>query len=174
MKDKMTIAIDCERNGLRGQFISIAVAAMDEDQTVSEYVWAVEPKSITDIQEWVYDNVLPYHPEVTHKTTLEMLIAFGKWWRKFSKNYNVTVIGHMVCPVETDLFSELYKLGLMGEFEGPYRFFDINVLLEIVTQKHDCLDEYVQKKGLNFQTHNPLEDAKSALFGYKYLLEDLI
>ena len=119
MKDKMTIAIDCERNGLRGQFISIAVAAMDEDQTVSEYVWAVEPKSITDIQEWVYDNVIPYHPEVTHKTTLEMLIAFGKWWRKFSKNYNVTVIGHMVCPVETDLFSELYKLGLMGEFEGP-------------------------------------------------------
>lgn len=173
MKTKVTMSLDCERNGLRGQFISIAAVVQHDGENPQQLVWAVEPKSIVDLNEWVHDNVLPHHPHPTNHSTVEMLVDFSKWWRRMNKEFEITVLGHMIAPVETDLFSELHSFGLIGEFEGPYRFFDINLLLEIVTGKHDSLDAYVQSKGLHFQSHNPLEDAKAVLFGYKYLLQDV-
>lgn len=174
MKSKLTMAIDCERNGLRGEFLSIAVVSIDKDEIISESCWAVDPENVENINPWVKDNVLPFHPEVTNPTHTSMLIDFGNWWKRMIEQFDITLVGHMIAPVETDLFSKLYELELIGEFEGPYTFFDLNVLLDIVTGKHDSLDAYMQTKGFNFQSHNPLEDAKSALFGYKYLKEDLI
>lgn len=168
------MAIDCERNGLRGQFLSIAAVSMDEDEIISEICWAVDPANIGNINPWVKENVLPHHPVVTNSTTLSMLMDFANWWLNMQHQFEVTLIGHMIAPVETDLFSELFNLKLIGEFEGPYRFFDINILLDIVTHRHDSLNDYVKSKGLHFNAHNPLEDAKATLFGYKYLKKDLI
>ena len=169
------MSLDCERNGLRGEFLSIAVCFTEETgrNNLSEVVWAVNPDNIENINPWVKENVLPFHPEITNESEQQMLQEFSDFWKKKSQEYEITLVGHMIAPVETDLFSELYKLGLIGEFQGPYKFYDINILLDIVTGKHDSLDAYVQSKGLHFQSHNPLEDAKCTLFGYKYLLQDV-
>ena len=172
MKNQVTIGLDCERNGLRGQFISVA-AVYYVGKNKYQQTWAVNPKNISDLNEWVHDNVLPFHPQVTHETTVEMLIAFAEWWKQLKSQYEITIVGHMICPVETDLFSELYKLGLIGEFQGPYRFFDINVLLDIVTGKHDALNLYLKKKGHKLESHDPAQDAEAALLGYHLLKEEI-
>jgi len=174
MKTKVTMAIDCERNGLRGQFISIAAVVQYDGENPQQLVWAVEPKSIVDLQEWVHDNVLPHHPVPTNHSTVEMLVDFSKWWRRMNKEFDVTVIGHMIAPVETDLFSELHSFGLIGEFEGPYTFFDVNVLLHIVTGKHDSLNAYLKSKGHEFKSHDPIQDAKATLIAFELLKQDLI
>lgn len=170
MKEKLTIAIDCERNGLRGEFLSIAVVMNNG----KEKVWAVLPESIKEINPWVKDNVLPHHPQITHSTEFQMLWGFAKFWKNVNELFEVTVLGHMIAPVETDLFSKIYDLGFIGEFEGPYRLFDINILLQIVTGKHDSLNAYLVSKGHEFKAHDPIEDAKATLLAFDLLKQDLV
>lgn len=170
MKEQINIAIDCERNGLRGEFLSIALVMSNGKQKT----WAVLPESIKEINPWVKENVLPFHPEITHSTEVQMLWSFAKFWQNVNEHFDITLVGHMIAPVETDLFSKLYELGVMGEFEGPYKFFDLNVLLELVTGEHDSLNAYLKTKGYEFKSHDPIEDAKATLIAFDLLKQDLI
>ena len=170
-KQTLVIAIDCERNGLRGQFLSIGIVT----NLQTSFEWAIETEGMA-LDHWVEENVLPHLAPSTHKTEKEMLQDFAEWWLDQNSKYNVVLIGHMMSPVETDLFSQMYQLGFIGTFDGPYQMHDLSTILMYNGFKHDKLDAFLEDSGYTFsgKTHSALGDAERVMTAWKHFNCDSI
>lgn len=176
MKTKALLVLDCERNGLRGEeFLSIAAilkVPTEKGYKDVERYWEANTESM-DLNPWVKENVVP-HLKGSSRTEEEMLEAFSYFWLECNQEYDLTVITHMGIPVESGLFDKLYKLGLIGEFEGPYRWFDTSMLLAMKGFRHDSEKEFMMRvagwdEG-DFTLHNALEDARITACIYTSLI----
>lgn len=175
-KTKALFVLDAERNGLRGDnFLSIAAILKVEKEkgyTDTEMYWEADTTPMT-LNPWVKENVVP-HLKGTTRTEENMLEDFAYFWLQCNQEYDLTVVTHMGIPVESGLFDKLYKLGLIGEFEGPYRWFDTSMLLALKGFNHDSEKEFMMRvagwdEG-DFTLHNALEDARITACVYTSLI----
>lgn len=176
------LSIDAETNGLHGQIFSIG--AVYVDTTMGKAEQFIEKVSIVEFADpWVVDNVLPHLEGIealdktvdddvygTEKLLLKKFIEFYKECKEKAGD-KLIVLGHMVCPVEANIFIKARNYGLMEDFDGPYPLHDVASMLLLLKEKTDSVDEYVKKCELksklnlnNFckKPHNPLYDSEQA------------
>ena len=167
-KAKAIFALDCERNGLRGEeFLSIGVVLVvkydDGENKISHHYWECDLSKV-NLDPWVEENVVPHMVGQSTASQHNMLKEFSHFWGKCNDKFEITVVTHMGAPVESNLFDKLYELGFIGAFEGPYRWFDTNVLLALNGHQHDSevkfLDSLPSLGERDHKLHNALDDAR--------------
>lgn len=171
------LSIDAETNGLYGQIFAIG-AVYRNSETGEENKFIKKVSIEEEINPWVLQNVVPQLEDVEQldttvdhdtygmeKLLLKEFTDFYKECKRKSGN-DLTVIGHMVCPVEANLFIKMRKYNLIEEFEGPYPLHDIASMMLMFGENPTSVDLYVKKYNLlksDFKPHNPLFDAEQAL-----------
>ena len=178
------LSIDCETNGLYGQIFAIGAVYKDSDGYEFKYQARVSIEG--EVNSWVQENVIPNIKdiELLDKTVDDDAIGMERLLlRDFKKFYDemkkvsgneLIIIGHMVCPVEANLFIKMKKYGLMEDFEGPFPLIDVaSMLFMIEDEDPTTIDGYIErwclKTPLGLNPHNPLYDAKAALTVFKDL-----
>ena len=179
------LSIDCETNGLYGQIFAIGAIYKDL-KTKEEIIYQARVSIEDEVNSWVQENVIQNIKdiELLDKTVDDDAIGMEKLLLKdFKKFYDrikaiteneLIVIGHMICPVEANLFIKMRKYGLMEDFEGPYPFIDVaSMLFMIEDEDQTSVDKYIEKWSLktplSLNPHNPLYDAKAALTVFRDL-----
>lgn len=170
MKDvKRVLSFDAETNGLWGQAFAIGAILYNEDGTEADrFIGRCPIEGAVD--DWVRDNVLPQVASIpeTHRSYEGLLRAFFAW-RAPLKVAGVQELVHMGCPVEAKLYLDAHKLGIIGDWDGPYPLLDCSAIPEI----GDSVDSYNEKNGISPDpaefaggTHNPLYDSAAAYVAY--------
>ena len=180
------LSIDCETNGLYGQIFAIG-AKYKDFKSGEEAIYQARVSIEEEVNPWVKENVLPHVQNIElldttvddDATGMEKLLLtdFKKFYDyiKYIAGANeLIVIGHMVCPVEANLFIKMRKYRLMEDFEGPYPLIDVaSMLFMIEDEDPTTIDGYLEKwclkKPLGLNPHNPLYDAEAALTVFKDL-----
>lgn len=179
------LSIDCETNGLYGQIFAIGAIYKDL-KTKEEIIYQARVSIEEKINPWVEENVMPNVKdiELLDKTVDDDAIGMEKLLLKdFKKFYDrikaiteneLIVIGHMICPVEANLFIKMRKYGLMEDFDGPYPFIDVaSMMFMIEDEDPTSVDKYIEKWSLktplSLNPHHPLYDAKAALTVFRDL-----
>ena len=185
MNNMRVLSIDCETNGLYGQIFAIG-AKYKDFKNGEEAIYQARVSIEDEVNSWVQENVLPHvqNIELLDKTVDDDVIGMEKLLLSDFKRFydmiknvagsELKVIGHMVCPVEANLFIKMRKYGIMEEFEGPYPLYDVaSMLFMIEDEDPTTVDGYIErwsfKKPLGLNPHNPLYDAKATLTVFKDL-----
>jgi hypothetical protein len=110
----------------------------------------------------------------TFNNYVQLLRAFMDW-RKALKDEGTVELVHMGVPVESQLFIDAHKYGIIGDWDGPYPLVDCSSIPEI----WDSVDGYNAKYGIEPDaaafaggTHNPLYDAAAAAVAYVHWLKN--
>jgi len=93
----------------------------------------------------------------------------GDWG--MTQREDLVIIAHCPTPVESNLFQQLYEMGLINEFEGGY-LLGIEGLLDKAGEKPNEATAYATKHGLELPSgspHNPLYDCRLATSMYRHL-----
>ena len=173
------LSIDAETNGLYGQIFAIGGIYKD---TISgeEIRYSKRVSIVEDVNPWVAENVLPHVQDIeqldktvdddvygVEKTLLKDFRDFYlECKKKTGNNFDLLVIGHMVCPVEANLFIKMKNYELIGDFEGPFPLHDVASMLLMAGENTTSVDIYVEKHKLENtegSIHNPLFDCEQAL-----------
>jgi hypothetical protein len=159
-------SFDAETNGLRGQAFAIAAVIRDQEGNLTEWLGRCPIEGT--VNQWVAENVIPEMEgiPVNYNNYSELLKGFIDFYKSNPADEYVV---HMGDPVEAKLFADAYNMGIMGEFDGPYRRRDISALPEI----GESVDTYNTNNGIEVPaltggTHNPLYDSYAALFAYEH------
>lgn len=167
---KNILSFDAETNGLWGQSFSIgAVFYSPEGEEIDRFIGRCPIEE--DVNGWVAENVLPQMESipVNYASYEELLKAFMAW-RAIHKEGSIELV-HMGVPVEARLFIDAHKMGIIGDWDGPYPLVDACTLPEI----GDSVDGYNAKYGISPDperyaggTHNPLYDSAAAAIAYSH------
>lgn len=132
---------------------------------VDEIVLRLPDTEVTN--EWVRGNVLPAltNLPVTHSNYADMLAAFAAFYLKY-RSQETEFICHVGFPVETGLLRDMYSLGLIGEWDGPFPLHDLASVLLAKGFDPTSADAYIAAKEIKLQhhgqTHDPLYDCEVA------------
>lgn len=168
---KNIFSVDAETEGLWGKIFAIAAIVYDtEGKEIEHFIFrcSAEIKN-----EWVRENVLPAINDIPVSGNYnEMMTAFADFYKKHKDNADV--LWHMGHIVEAELFRELYRNSLIGEWDAPYTPIELASVLEIFGEDPDSVDKYAQKEHLKIKeygtTHNPLYDCEVAAKAYFHLI----
>lgn len=169
-KNFLCLSIDAETNGLWGQAFSIGATLTLGSDILATFVARCPIEEKTD--SWVLENVLPKMEAIpeTHESYESMLKSFIDFYME--KKQGAQVIVHMGLPVESRLFQDAHKMGILGDWDAPYPLVDIAALPEISTS----VDSYNKKSGIEVPdfggTHNPLYDAMAAALAYNHWMNN--
>ena len=173
MKTKI-FSFDAETDGLRGMQIAIG-AIVENVQTGKRDTFCARVKSAPKNQ-WVLENVWPKLENskmAVFDNNADLLQAFSEFY--MSNKDGAHVIYHMGVPVEAKLMQDMYELGFIGEFDGPYPALDLAPMLLMAGEDPTSVDSYIAKHGLDVpsigDTHHPLYDAEAALVVFKHLMK---
>ena len=167
-------SFDAETDGLWGRVIAIGALVYDESGTkIARFVGRLPETAVTN--DWVIKNVLPQLADVaiTHETYEALLSDFAKFY--LANKEGCDIIVHMGVPVEAGLLIEMHRLGLIGDWDGPYPLLDLCDFLKAAGEDPTSVDKYATKRGLavggEFEggTHNPLYDAAVTAAVYRHL-----
>jgi hypothetical protein len=174
------ISIDAETNGLRGQAFMLAGVAYEEGREISRFVGRCSIEG--NINPWVAENVLPSIEgiEEDHDSYESLLRAFMAWhqefqqWNSWDAKEEFQTLWHMGHVVETKLFDDAFKMGIIGEFESPYCPIEVATLLQAKGFSPDSVDGYVKEHNLELPevaggTHNALYDCIVAAAVFHHL-----
>lgn len=139
---------------------------------------------------WVKENVLPniqnmknfnivripclYNKRIEQeKTYYKFLEQFRDFYMKYKKEYDI--LYHMGHIVESNLFKEMRRLNLLGDFDAPYTPIEVSAYLELAGEPADSVDRYAKKYKVKDikdygSTHNPLYDCEVAYKVYRHIL----
>lgn len=176
------LSIDAETNGLYGQIF--AIGAIYKDTETKEEIRYVKKVSIVEeVAPWVLENVIPnlegiepINEDVVNFDGPEVLLLhdFIKFYNECKEKAEgeLLVIGHMVCPVEANIFIKARKYKLMEDFDGPYPLHDVASMLLIKRENPTSVDRYVEKYNLEKtegNAHNPLFDCEQTLKAFEHI-----
>ena len=179
------LSIDAEVNGLYGQIFAIG-AIYKDTETKEEIKYVKKVSIIEEVNPWVLENVIPQLTDIEQldKTVDDDIIGAEKLLLKdFIRFYNeckeksgnsLTVVGHMVCPVEANIFIKARKYKLIEDFDGPYPLHDVASMLLVKGENPTSVDSYVKKYNLEEtkgNSHNPLFDCEQALKVFENIMK---
>ena len=94
------------------------------------------------------------------KAYKNMLKDFAEFYLKYKDT--AEVLYHMGHIVEANLFREMHRLELIGDWDAPYTPIEVADHLRAINEPCDSVDSYVKKHDLKISdygtTHNPLYD----------------
>ena len=165
------MSIDAETNGLWGQAFSIGAVLFENGEEVEKFVGRCPIQET--VNSWVEENVLPQMTGIAENySSYEELLRAFFIWRATHKD-GATELVHMGVPVESRLYIDAHRMGIIGDWDGPYPLVDISAIPEIGTS----VDSYNEANGCapdpaTFAggTHNPLYDAAAAANAYMHWL----
>lgn len=166
LDNQTIISIDAESNGLWGQAFSVSALVFNpEGKEVDRLVLRCPIEE--SVNPWVKDNVLPTMTDIeeTHSSYEEMLEAFFQFMKKHKDAVTLTHMGHIV---EARLLKDAHTLGIIGDFEAPYLWYDVCLFVG------DSTDKYNLENGLLVEqnTHNPTYDCLSAYTAFKHFVKE--
>lgn len=169
---KKIFSFDAETDGLRG--MQIAIGAIVELHTGERETFCARVKQPPQNQ-WVLENVWPQLVKskmVVFDNNLDLLQAFAEFYK--ANKEDAYVIYHMGDPVEAKLMQDMYELGFIGEFDGPYPAIDVAPMLLMAGANPTSVEEYIDANNLTCvdygTTHHPLHDAEVALVAFNHLI----
>ncbi|MBR2544462.1 hypothetical protein IKF04_04165 [Candidatus Saccharibacteria bacterium] len=169
---KKMLTFDAETNGLWGQAFAIGAILYNEDGTEAASFVGRCPIG-EEVNPWVAENVLPQMEAipVTHVSYEALLRSFMDW--RATHKDGATELVHMGVPVEARLFLDAHRMGIIGDWDGPYPLVDVSAIPEI----GDSVDGYNAAHGISPDsvefaggTHNPLYDSAAAAAAYRHWL----
>ena len=165
LNKKSILSIDAETNGLWGQAFSISALLYDADgKQVAEFVGRCPIEE--EINPWVAENCLPKMIDIpeNYKSYKEMLKDFFD----FLQQYKDTVVSsHMGHIVESKLLHDAHDMGIIGDWDAPYLWYDVCLFFD------DSTNKYCEENGIDIgeeNTHNPIYDCKSAYKAFKHFI----
>jgi len=165
-------SFDAETDGLYGEAFALAAVVIHDGRETARF----SARSKADpTNQWVRDNVLPALAgmPITHVDYASMLAAFSAFYAEHKNGAHI--IAHMPSPVETRVIFDMHKLGLIGDFDGPYPLRDVAGYLDAAGFDPTSVDQYVAATGLHVDgtdgltPHHPLFDALVAAAAYDNL-----
>lgn len=171
LNKKRIVSIDAESNGLWGQPFAVAAVVYDEvGNEIDRFVGRCPIEE--DINSWVAENVIPEMKsiEITHATYGELLDAFFGFASVYYKNEYITLT-HMGHIVEARLLQDAHEMGIIGDWDAPYEWFDCCLFFG------DSVDTYNTENGIVIDdlaggTHNPLYDCIAAYKAFKHFVSN--
>lgn len=168
LNSKSIISIDAETNGLWGQPFSIAAVVYDAAGQETDRFVARCPIE-EDVNDWVSENVIPQMEMIvqTHTNLKDMLADFFA----FVKKYNTAIVlCHMGHIVEANLLKIAHDMGIIGDFEAPYLWYDVCLFFDDSTDTY-CKENNIVIDDVEGGTHNPLYDCMSAYKAFKHFVQ---
>jgi len=189
---KKVFSFDAETDGLWGQPFAIAATVTAFDGTEIA-VFAARLNDTVVSNEWVKANVLPHIQDmriVTDEHRIPRDVArtedeyragivpaydalLGEFARFYMKHKtDAVIIAHCPCPVEAHLMRECHRLGLIGDWDGPFPLVGVEGLLDAAGEPMTEATAYATKHGLQLpegSAHNPLFDCRLATAMYRHL-----
>lgn len=166
ISNEKIISIDTETNGLWGKAFAIAGVVYENGKEVDRFIARCPIAEETN--SWVAENVLPKMVDIeeTRNSYPSMLYAFNQFLKKHKDGKVLTHMGHIV---EANLFRDMHELGIIGDFEAPYEWYDVCLLFG------DSVDSYNRIHGIMVEdvkggTHNPLYDCVSAFKAFWHFI----
>ena len=164
--------IDCETDGLYGEFLTVAVVVTDENfNIINEKYWG-NTKAIKEAKDpWVIENVISHLGDFIKCESEDEL--FEKVWKFWIENRkNRYAIADVCFPVENRFFSEcITKKIAERAFEGPYPLLDLSSIL--YAKGIDPLKERAILSNSNpLLQHNAIEDTRMIVKILKKTLGD--
>lgn len=174
----MQVFIDFETLGLRGQ--AFAGTMLAPDGTILFRGWYDSPELAAD--SWLQANVVPHVGGTKYANDREFFAAFASAWKTAKDLYGVfgfggktlAAVAHMGSPVESGMFAELYRRGLIGEFDGPYPLMDTAPLLFAAGYAPDSEVKFAQARGIlpaGHNSHCDLDDCRLTRLVWQQLTE---
>ena len=165
------LSFDAETNGLWGQAFAIGAVLYEDGIETARFIGRCPIEETVD--PWVAENVLPQLEGVpVEYSSYESLLRAFMAWRAAHRD-GATELVHMGVPVEARLFLDAHRMGIIGDWDGPYPLGDASALPEI----GDYGDGYNAAHGISPDsaefdggTHNPLYDAAAAAVAYRHWL----
>lgn len=175
---RFVMSVDVECDGIKNGHKPLAIGAVLYD-TKSEIIIDKYEARIADLSgctEWVVLNVIPAIQSITqlHGSSVELLTSFAKWYMQHKDD--VVVIAHIPHPVETAMFLEMGKLGLIGEWDQPYPLIDVGAMLLTRNNNPLSVDDYrldhckSMQPNTEIGAHHPLYDAYQALSVFLHII----
>lgn len=186
--EKQIFSIDVESNGLWGNPIAIGAIVYDKGgNEIDSFGLKLPDEFVTN--NWVRENVLPNIQNMKtfnmihipclfnnradkEKTYYKFLEEFRNFYMKYKENFDV--LYHMGHVVESNLFKEMKRLNLIGDFDAPYVPIEVSAYLQMAGEPADSVDKYVEKYKVLTEdygsTHNPLYDCEVAYKSYRHIL----
>lgn len=166
-------SFDAETDGLWGQVFAIGAVVLDEQgKEIARFIGRLPDKVITS--SWVRENILPQLADVpvTHESVEGLLSAFARFYLEHKADCEI--VTHMGYIVEAWLLRQMYTMGVIGEWDGPYPLFDVSGNLQAAGDDPTSVDNYAAKNGISVDgsygtTHNPLYDAVVTVLVYRHL-----
>ena len=165
LNTKSILSIDAETNGLWGQAFAISALLFDAEGNPSKQFIGrcpIEEK----VNPWVEENCLPKMEDIKenyndYKTMLKAFFDF------LQENKDEVVLTHMGHIVESKLLHDAHQMGIIGDWDAPYLWYDVCLFFD------DSTDKYCQENNINIgesNTHNPIYDCLSAYKAFKYFV----
>lgn len=149
------IYIDCESAGLRGDIFACAMVN-DAGDTIFNGGWE-HPALKTNA--WLRDNVTL--SGTIYQSGFDFQQAAAEAWYKCRER---EAVAHMGSPVEANFFQQLYKQGLLGEFDGPCPLHDTATLLHAFGYNPLSEKDSARAMGIamprDYKEHEALSDAR--------------
>lgn len=164
-------SFDAETDGLWGNPFAVAAIVYENGQEVARFIARLSDSAVTN--SWVIENVLPTLAGIapTHETYEVMLVDFAKFYKTHKKD--AECVCHMGYIVEAHLLREMYRLGLIGDWDAPYPLYDVSGNLQAAGEDATSVDNYAKKHNLTIGdfggTHNPLYDCEVAARVYMHI-----
>lgn len=186
---KRVFSFDAETDGLWGNPFAVAATVTDsEGVEVAAFSRRLPNEAVTN--DWVKQNVLPHIQDLPmigtgfsdlpisedqYRTDLaqwyeQMLREFAKFY--MANKSDAVIIAHCPNPVEAHLLREMHRLGLIGDWDGPFPLIGIEGLLDHVGENPTEATGYAEKHVLTLpegSAHNPLFDCRLATTMYRHL-----
>ena len=147
--------LDCESAGLRGD---IFAAALINDSEVLFDGFYRHPDLKTN--SWLHENVEPNLTGVEYKAYGDFQSVFAEVWNAQQEK---ACVCHMGAPVDANFFQQLFRAGLIKEFDGPYPMLDTAPVLAKLGYDPTSELGYCKRKGLVLpegKPHSALFDAQ--------------
>jgi len=175
----LVMSVDVECDGIKNGHKPLAIGAVLYDTKTLAVSATFEGRiaNLDGCTEWVEHNVVPAIQciQQTFSNSQELLKAFSEWY--LNHKDDVVVIAHIPHPVETAMFLEMGRLGLIGERDQPYPLIDVGAMLLTRNNNPLSVDDYrlayckPMQTNLEIGVHHPLYDAYQALAVYLKIIE---
>lgn len=170
LKNQNVMSIDAESNGLWGKAFAIAAVVYDVNGNEIERFTSRCPIEET-VNSWVFENVLPKMEDIkeTSNSYEDMLREFFEFLKRHKDAKTLCHMGHVV---ESRLLLDAHSLGIIGDWDAPYEWYDVCVLFG------DSVDTYNSENGVGVGkdlvggTHNPLYDCIAAYAAFRHIITE--
>lgn len=168
LNNKKILSIDAETNGLWGQAFAISALLFNEEGNQEKQFVGRCPIA-EDVNPWVAENCLPKMTNIpeNYKNYETLLKAFFDF---LQDNKDAVVLTHMGHIVESKLLQDAHRLGIIGDWDAPYLWYDVCLFFD------DSTDKYCQENNINIgesNTHNPVYDCMSAYKAFKHFIQNV-